>query len=46
MPVTLRGILLTLRGMPCDFIKMRFNPEHLQKNIRTLFRNGYSTKQL
>ena len=46
MPVTLMGILATLRGMPCDFIKMRFSHKHLQKNIRTLFRNGYSTKQL
>ena len=36
---------VTLRGMPCDFIKMGLYQEDFQKNIGTLlFRDRYSTK--
>ena len=35
---------VTLKEMPCDFIKVGLYQEHFQKNIETLFRDRYSTK--
>ena len=35
---------ITLKEMPFDFIKVGLYREHFQKNVETLFRDRYSTK--